>query len=138
VSVRVNTGSANDSKSGTNALLSRLSQQKIASELANSGVKLTTQACREQTVYSARVLKGDAGKVLSILADGVINPPLDAQSVDAQRSLLLNEVNAVSKKYQERLFYHLFQTAFMDSGPCLSMSSSLSLILFFFRFGSAP
>jgi predicted Zn-dependent peptidase len=120
VSVRINTGSVNDSKSGINSLLSRLSQKKIASELANSGVKLTAQACREQTVYSARVLKGDAGKVLAILADGVVNPPLDAQSVDAERAVLLKEVEAVSKKYQDRLYYHLFQTAFMDSGQFIS------------------
>ena len=114
VSVRVNTGSVNDTKSGTNAFLSRLSQKKIASQL--SGVKLNTQACREHTVYSARVLKGDAASVLAVIADGVANPPLDAQTVEAERANLVNEAGAASKRYQERLYYHLYQTAFMDSG----------------------
>jgi hypothetical protein len=114
----VNTGSVNDSKSGTNAFLSRLSQKKIASQL--SGVKLNTQACREHTVYSARVLKGDAASVLAVIADGVANPPLDAQIVEAERANLINEAGAASKRYQERLFYHLYQTAFMDSGQYLT------------------
>lgn len=116
VSVRINSGSANDSKSGTNALLSRLSQKKIESQLASSGVKLNAQPCREQTVYSARVLKGDAANVLAIIADGVVNPPLDPQSVETERANLVGNVEAVSKKYQDRLFYHLYQTAFMDTG----------------------
>jgi predicted Zn-dependent peptidase len=119
VSVRVNTGSVNDTKSGTNAFLSRLSQKKIASQL--SGVKLNTQACREHTVYSARVLKGDAASVLAVIADGVANPPLDAQTVEAERANLVNEAGAASKRYQERLYYHLYQTAFMDSGEFLSL-----------------
>lgn len=107
--------------------MSRLSQKKIESQLASSGVKLNAEARREHTVYSARVLKGDAANVLAIIADGVINPPLDPQSVEAERANLLREVEVVSKRYQERLFHHLYQTAFMDTGNLMHLIVGLIL-----------
>lgn len=90
---------------------------KTQLELAfeNMGGHLNAYTSREQTVYYAKVFNRDIGKAVEILADILQRSNLDSQAIEAERSVILREMEEVNKNMEEVVFDHLHAVAYQGT-----------------------
>eukprot|EP01104_Vermistella_antarctica_P014864 TRINITY_DN474_c0_g1_i1.p1 TRINITY_DN474_c0_g1~~TRINITY_DN474_c0_g1_i1.p1 ORF type:complete len:493 (-),score=149.97 TRINITY_DN474_c0_g1_i1:77-1525(-) len=91
------------------------SKKDIETEIENMGGQLNAYTSREQTVYFAQAFKKDVGKVVDILGDILQNSKLDESNIEAERDVILREMQEVESNVDEVLFDRLHATAFQDS-----------------------
>ena len=91
-------------------------QRQLEVEIENMGGHLNAYTSREQTVYYAKVFKGDVPKAMEILSDILQNSLLDPAAVDRERDVILREMEEVNKQYEEQILDHLHETAFLGTG----------------------
>lgn len=89
---------------------------QLEEEIENMGGHLNAYTSREQTVYFARVFKNDVPKAVEILSDILLNSSLEPAAIEAERSVILRELEEVNKDYREAILDHVHETAFQGSG----------------------
>lgn len=102
VGVWVNTGSKNESieDNGISHFLEHMAfkgtENRTVRELAETfdelGGKFNAFTSRERTVYYAKVLKEDIEKAVDILADILLNSTFDAEELEKERGVILQEI----------------------------------------------
>jgi mitochondrial-processing peptidase subunit beta len=90
-------------------------QQQLEVEIENMGGHLNAYTSREQTVYYAKVFKGDVPKAVEILADILQNSKLDTAAIERERPVILREMQEVEKQMEEVIFDKLHETAYQGS-----------------------
>jgi processing peptidase subunit beta len=76
------------------------------------GARLNAYTSREQTVYFANCFKEDVPKAVDILSDILQNAKFDEDAVEAERSVILREMQEVETMDEEVIMDHLHSVAF--------------------------
>lgn len=92
----------------------RRSARQIATEIEAVGGELNAYTAREQTAFHARVLKGDVGLALDILADILINPAFDETELEREREVILQEIGQARDTPDDIVFDHLQEASYPD------------------------
>ena len=92
------------------------SAQEIAEEIENIGGELNAATSLDNTAYFARLLKGDEGVALDILADILQNSVFDAGELAREREVILQEI-AATKDSPDDIAYDLLQEAAFPDQP---------------------
>lgn len=88
----------------------RRSARAIAEEIETIGGELNAATSLETTAYFARLLKGDEGIALEILADILQNSVFDPDELEREREVILQEI-AATRDSPEEIGYDLLQEA---------------------------
>ncbi|KHJ93773.1 peptidase, M16 family [Oesophagostomum dentatum] len=99
---------------------SRRSRSGLELEVEDIGAHLNAYTSREQTVYYAKCFSTDLEHSVDILADILLNSNLNTRDIEAERSVILREMQEVEQNFQEVVFDHLHTGAF--EGNPLSMT----------------
>ncbi|KAJ1374313.1 Mitochondrial-processing peptidase subunit beta [Parelaphostrongylus tenuis] len=99
---------------------SRRSRNELELEVENIGAHLNAYTSREQTVYYAKCFSTDLEHSVDILADILLNSKLNPRDIEAERSVILREMQEVEQNFQEVVFDHLHTGAF--EGNSLAMT----------------
>lgn len=91
------------------------SQSDIELEIENMGGMLNAYTSREMTVYYAMVAKQDVGKAVGILGDILQNSSLPEQMIEAERKVILREMEEVENIPEEVVFDHLHSVAYQGT-----------------------
>ena len=94
----------------------RRSAQDIAEEIESAGGEINAATGMETTTYYARTLKADWPLALDILADIFTESTLDADELDRERDVILQEI-AASKDQPDDLVFDLAQAASYGNHP---------------------
>ena len=94
----------------------RRSAQAIAEEIENVGGEINAATGMETTTYYARVLKADWQLALDILADIFTESTLDADEMERERDVILQEI-AAAKDQPDDLVFDLAQAASYGDHP---------------------
>eukprot|EP00127_Corallochytrium_limacisporum_P000387 Clim_evm82s11 gene=Clim_evmTU82s11 len=97
------------------------SQQDIELEVENMGAQLNAYTSREQTTYIARGFRKDSGKMMDVLADILLNSKYDPAKVEAERGVILREMQEVESNLDEVTFDYLHATAYQGTGMGLTI-----------------
>jgi predicted Zn-dependent peptidase len=92
------------------------SAQQIAEEIEDVGGDLNAATSLETTAYYARVLKGDEGKALDVLSDILRNSKFDADELQRERDVILQEISA-SQDCPDDVVYDMAQEAAFSGQP---------------------
>lgn len=90
--------------------------QMIAEEIETIGGELNAATSLENTAYFARILKGDEGVALQILADILQNSLFEAQELEREREVILQEI-AATRDSPDDIGYDLLQEAAFPDQP---------------------
>ena len=92
----------------------RRSAKDIAEEIEAVGGHINAYTSRENTAYYVKALKEDLELATDIIADILQNPLMDAQELETERAVIIQEINH-SNDTPDDLVFDLFQkTAFPD------------------------
>ncbi|TCS62654.1 M16 family metallopeptidase [Varunaivibrio sulfuroxidans] len=94
----------------------RRSAQAIVQEIEDVGGQINAYTSRENTAYYAKALKEDLGLIVDIIADIVQNARLDAEELERERSVILQEISQ-SVDTPEDIVFDYFQTAAFPDQP---------------------
>ena len=92
------------------------SARQIAEEIEEVGGDLNAATSLEMTAYYARVLKGDEGVALNILADILQNSIYADDDLEREREVILQEIAGI-KDSPDELAYDLIQEAAFPEQP---------------------
>ncbi len=92
------------------------SARDIAEEIESAGGEINASTGMETTTYYARVLKGDWALALDILADIFTESVLDAEEMERERDVILQEISAANDQPDD-LVFDLAQTASYGDHP---------------------
>ena len=91
-------------------------RKQLEVEIENMGGHLNAYTSREQTVYYAKCFKEDVPQAVEILSDILQNSLLSPAAIEAERDVILREMEEVNKMQEEVIFDHLHATAFQNTG----------------------
>ena len=94
----------------------RRSAQGIAEEIESAGGEINAATGMETTTYYARVLKNDWALALDILADILTESVLDADELERERDVILQEIAAANDQPDD-LVFELAQEASFGGHP---------------------
>ncbi|WP_421696332.1 M16 family metallopeptidase [Aestuariivirga sp.] len=94
----------------------RRSARAIAEEIESAGGEINAATGMETTTYYARVLKQDWAMALDILADIFTSPELDADELERERDVILQEI-AAAHDQPDDLVFDLAQAASFGQHP---------------------
>jgi predicted Zn-dependent peptidase len=106
----------------------RRSAQAIAEEIEAVGGELNAATSLETTAYYSRVLEGDFGLALDILADILQSPRHSEEELEREREVILQEIAATRDSPDEIAYELLQEVAFPDQAigrPILGTASSV-------------
>jgi processing peptidase subunit beta len=125
VGVWIETGSRyeSDSNNGVAHFLEHMafkgtgkrSQLQLETEVENMGAHLNAYTSREQTVYYAKVLKGDVPKAVEMLSDILLNSSFSQAAVERERDVILREMEEVESQIEEVVFDRLHEVAYVGT-----------------------
>ncbi len=87
---------------------------QIAESIENVGGYINAYTSREITNYYCRVLSEDVPLALNVISDIVLNPTIDPNEVDIERSVILQEIGQTNDTPYEIIFDWLQETAYPD------------------------
>lgn len=90
--------------------------QQLESDLGKLGARLSTRLDRDHTAYYVTCLTRDADKVVEILVDVLKNSKLDEKTVEAERDILLKNLEEAEADYPLATMDMLHATAFQGTG----------------------
>jgi len=90
------------------------SAQAIAEEIEAGGGELNAATGLETTAYFARVLKGDEGVALELLADILLNSTYSEAELEREREVILQEIASVRDIPDDIAFELVNEAAFPD------------------------
>jgi predicted Zn-dependent peptidase len=105
--------------------------QRIAEEIEDIGGELNAATGLDMTAYYARVLKGDDGIALNILADILLNSTFTDEDLNKEREVIQQEIAAAQDSPDDLAFDLLHQAAFPDQAigrPILGTVKSVGAI----------
>jgi predicted Zn-dependent peptidase len=105
--------------------------QRIAEEIEDVGGELNAATGLDMTAYYARVLKGDDGVAMNILADILLNSSFSAAELDKERVVIQQEIAAAQDSPDDLVFDLLQQAAFPDQAigrPILGTEASVGAL----------
>ena len=88
------------------------SAQKIAEEIEEVGGELNAATGLDTTAYYARVLKGDEGLALELLADILFNSAYAAEELEKEREVILQEIAGAQDDPEDIAFELLQKSAY--------------------------
>ncbi len=94
----------------------RRSAQQIAEEIEEVGGELNAATSLETTAYFARVLKGDEGVALGLIADILQNSAFKRPELDGERQVILQEI-AATRDSPDDVAYDLLHDAAFPRQP---------------------
>jgi predicted Zn-dependent peptidase len=94
----------------------RRSARAIAAEIEAVGGDLNAATATEQTSYLARVLPQDIGLALDILADILLESTFDADELEREKGVILQEIGA-AEDTPDDLVFDLFSAAAFPDQP---------------------
>jgi predicted Zn-dependent peptidase len=106
----------------------RRSAQAIAEEIEAVGGELNAATSLETTAYFSRVLAGDIGLALDIVADILQSPRHSEEELDREREVILQEIAATRDSPDEIAYELLQEVAFPDQAigrPILGTAASV-------------
>jgi predicted Zn-dependent peptidase len=106
----------------------RRDARAIAEEIEAVGGHLNAHTSREYTAFYAKVLKEDVGLAVNIIADILQNPNLDAEELDRERTVVLQEIMQSFDTPDDVVFDRFQETAFPDQALGRSVLGSSELI----------
>ena len=92
----------------------RRSPLQIAEALEDVGGYLNAYTSREMTAYYARVLAGDVPLALDVIADILLNPVFDADEIEVERGVILQEIGQALDTPDDVIFDWLQEAAYPD------------------------
>ncbi len=104
------------------------SARRIAEEIEEVGGELNAATGLDATAYYSRVLKGDEGVALALLADILLNSSFKREDLDREREVILQEIAAAVDSPDELAFDLLQATAYPDQAvgrPILGTRASV-------------
>lgn len=99
----------------------RRSARAIAEEIEAVGGHLNAFTSREQTAYYARVMAEDTGLALDILSDILQHSVFDAEEMERERGVIIQEIGQSEDTPDDIIFDHLQETVF----PSQSLGRSI-------------
>jgi predicted Zn-dependent peptidase len=90
----------------------RRSARAIAEEIEAVGGHLNAHTAREYTAFYAKVLKDDLALAVDVLADIVQHAVLDAEELDRERTVIIQEILQAHDTPDDIVFDHFQETAF--------------------------
>ncbi len=99
----------------------RRSARAIAEEIEAVGGHLNAFTSREQTAYYARVMADDTGLALDILSDILLHSVFDAEELEREREVIIQEIGQSEDTPDDIIFDHLQEAAF----PAQSLGRSI-------------
>lgn len=90
------------------------SARDIAFEIESVGGHMNAYTSRDNTTYYARVLKEDMPLAVDLLGDLVINSVCDAQELEREKDVILQEIGQTVDTPDDIVFDHLQSVAFKD------------------------
>lgn len=109
---------------GTN----RRSAKQIAEEFDDIGGHFNAHTGRETTVYYAKTLKNDAHVAVDILADIIQNSVFDAEELERERGVILQELAMTIDTPDDIIFDYFQETAFAGQAVGRSILGTETLI----------
>jgi predicted Zn-dependent peptidase len=109
----------------------RRSAQRIAEEIEDIGGDLNAATGLDMTAYYARVLKGDDGVAMEILADILLNSSFETTELDKEREVIQQEIAAAQDSPDDLVFDLAQQAAFPNQAigrPILGTEQSVAAI----------
>jgi predicted Zn-dependent peptidase len=106
----------------------RRTARDIAEEIEAVGGELNAATSLETTAYFARVLAGDTGLALEILADILQSPRYSEEELEREREVILQEIAATRDSPDEIAYELLQEVAFPDQAigrPILGTAASV-------------
>lgn len=85
---------------------------QLEQEVENIGGHLNAYTSREQTVFYAKVNKGDVPQAVDILADILTNSQYTEEAIKRERDVILREMQEVDSVMEEVIFDRLHETAY--------------------------
>ncbi|WP_424941978.1 M16 family metallopeptidase [Aliiroseovarius crassostreae] len=95
---------------GTN----RRTALEIAEAIEDVGGYINAYTSREVTAYYARVLKQDVALAFDVISDIVLNPIFDANEIETERGVILQEIGQALDTPDDVVFDWLQEVAFPD------------------------
>jgi predicted Zn-dependent peptidase len=92
----------------------RRSARAIAEEIEDVGGHLNAYTSREFTAYHATVLRGDETLAVDMLADILQNSVFDADELERERAVILQEIGQTNDTPDDVVFDHFQEIAFPD------------------------
>ncbi len=92
----------------------RRSARRIAEEIEAVGGQLNAYTSRETTAFYARVLGDDLPLALDLLSDILQHSIFDAEELDREKAVVLQEIGLAEDTPDDIVFDHLQETAFPD------------------------
>ena len=92
----------------------RRSARQIVEEIENVGGDVNAATGMETTAYYARVLKADVSLGLDVLSDILSEPLFDKEDVEREKSVIEQEIGAVSDTPDDVIFEYLSEIAFPE------------------------
>ncbi|MEQ1669432.1 MAG: pitrilysin family protein, partial [Hyphomicrobium sp.] len=105
--------------------------QQIAEEIEDIGGDLNAATGLDMTAYYARVLKGDDGIALNILADILLNSSFSVSELDKEREVIQQEIAAAQDSPDDLVFDLVQQAAFPNQAigrPILGTEKSVGAL----------
>ena len=87
---------------------------EIAEAIEDVGGYINAYTSREVTAYYARVLKGDVALALDVIGDIVLNPIFDANEIEVERGVILQEIGQSLDTPDDVIFDWLQERAYPD------------------------
>ena len=94
----------------------RRTAAEIAEEIEQVGGELNAATSLDTTCYYARVMQGDLGVALDLLADIVQNPRYSEEDLERERDVILQEI-AATRDSPDDIVYDLIQDAAFTEQP---------------------
>ena len=92
----------------------RRSSRQIVEDIEAVGGDLNAATSTEMTAYYARVLKADVPLALDVLSDILANPVFDAEELEREKSVIVQEIGAAQDTPDDVVFEHLSELSFPD------------------------
>ena len=110
---------------GTN----KRSRTQLEMEIENMGGSLNAYTSREQTVFTATVLKKNLKDAVDILGDIILNSKITQQAIENERSVIIAEAQSIEDNLQETVFDRMHGFAFQGTSLSLNILGPESNIM---------
>jgi predicted Zn-dependent peptidase len=92
----------------------RRSALHIAEEIEDVGGYINAYTSKETTAYYARVLSADVPRALDVIADIVLNPAFNAEDIETERHVILQEIGQALDTPDDIVFDWLQEASYPD------------------------
>ncbi len=90
------------------------SSLRIAEEIEDVGGYINAYTSREMTAFYARVLSPDVGLALDVISDIVLNPVFNAEDIETERHVILQEIGQALDTPDDIIFDWLQEVSYPD------------------------